>query len=282
MIDGATRDNGTRCGPAASPLPCRYSRPADRNDVFNEWSFNLGLAHDITTTQTLIINAAHGFRPPQLAELYRLQAGQVVTDIDSERLDSIELGWRGALGTFNYQFVAFHMEKSDVIFQDAQRRNVGNAETEHQGIEYSVAWQIAERWSFASDGTWARHRYTSADALQGLAPGLSIKGNDIDTAPRVMGSARLLWQATPATAAELEWQHMGRHFLEPTESFDYPGHDLLNLRITHTFTPAIQAALRITNLADEDYAERADFAFGDYRYFTGEPRSVFVEANWTF
>jgi iron complex outermembrane recepter protein len=282
MLDGATRDNGSRCGSALAPLPCRYSRPADRNDVFNDASFHLGYSHALSETQTLILNIAHGFRPPQTAELYRLQAGQVVTDIDSERLDSIELGWRGSIGTIDYQLVAFHMEKQDVIFQDAQRRNVGNAETEHAGMEYSVSWKLAEHWALSSDGTWARHRYTSADALQGLPAGQSIKGNDIDTAPRVIASTRLLWQATPRTVAELEWQHMGRHYLEPTETFDYPGHDLLNLRVTHEFSDRLHGAIRFTNLSDEDYAERADFAFGDYRYFVGEPRSVYIEGGWTF
>ena len=32
----------------------------------------------------------------------------------------------------------------------------------------------------------------------------------------------------------------------------------------------------MTNLTDEDYAERADFAFGNFRYFIGEPRSAYV------
>ena len=36
----------------------------------------------------------------------------------------------------------------------------------------------------------------------------------------------------------------------------------------------------VTNLSDEEYAERADYAFGDYRYFIGEPRSLFVDIGW--
>jgi outer membrane receptor protein involved in Fe transport len=29
-----------------------------------------------------------------------------------------------------------------------------------------------------------------------------------------------------------------------------------------------------TNLLDQGYAERADYGFGNYRYFVGEPRSA--------
>ena len=36
-------------------------------------------------------------------------------------------------------------------------------------------------------------------------------------------------------------------------------------------------ALRLTNLLDDRYAERADFAFGNYRYFPGAGRRISVE-----
>jgi iron complex outermembrane recepter protein len=36
------------------------------------------------------------------------------------------------------------------------------------------------------------------------------------------------------------------------------------------------------NLTDVDYAERADIAFGNYRYFVGEPRSVFLSMAYLF
>jgi hypothetical protein len=36
----------------------------------------------------------------------------------------------------------------------------------------------------------------------------------------------------------------------------------------------------ILNLLDEDYAERADFGFGSYRYFVGQPRRLLVSAIW--
>jgi outer membrane receptor protein involved in Fe transport len=44
--------------------------------------------------------------------------------------------------------------------------------------------------------------------------------------------------------------------------------------------PRWRASLRITNLLDEDYAERADFGFGQYRYFVGEPRGAYLEISY--
>ncbi len=280
MIDGATRDDGSPCGPPGRPAPCRYSRPGDSRDSFTEWSWNAGLVHSLGADQDLILNAGRGFRPPQTAELYRLQAGQLTTDIQPEQADSIEAGLRGRFGPADYSLVAYAMEKHEVIYQDADRRNVSGARTKHRGFEYSAGLQLGESWRLSADGTVAAHRYDSADPLQGLPAGTDIKGNDIDTAPRNFSSVRLSWEANSKTSAELEWQHMGRYFLEPTQSFDYPGHDLLHLRVRHTVAPGWSVTARLSNLLDEDYAERADYAFGDYRYFVGEPRELFLEIAW--
>jgi hypothetical protein len=39
-------------------------------------------------------------------------------------------------------------------------------------------------------------------------------------------------------------------------------------------------SLRVTNALDVRFADRADFAFGTYRYFPGRPRAIFAELAW--
>jgi outer membrane receptor protein involved in Fe transport len=39
--------------------------------------------------------------------------------------------------------------------------------------------------------------------------------------------------------------------------------------------------LRIDNLFDTAYADRADFAFGNYRYFPARGRAFFVSFDYT-
>ena len=104
-------------------------------------------------------------------------------------------------------------------------------------------------------------------------------GNDIDTAPRTLGSLRLGWTGD-FLLAEAEWVHQGEYYLTAQELQDYPGHDLLNLRASWAVTPNWTTTLRLNNLTDERYADRADFAFGDYRYFPGRDRELFFEIAW--
>ena len=64
-------------------------------------------------------------------------------------------------------------------------------------------------------------------------------------------------------------------------SFRYPGHSIANLRAGIGLSPAVEAVLRLNNLTDRDIADRADYAFGDYRYFPGRGRELFVEFRYT-
>ena len=75
---------------------------------------------------------------------------------------------------------------------------------------------------------------------------------------------------------------MDSYYLEPENKHQYDGHSLFNLRVAGRINPAWGASLRITNLLDEDYAERADFGFGEYRYFVGQPRGAYLEINYQF
>ena len=47
-----------------------------------------------------------------------------------------------------------------------------------------------------------------------------------------------------------------------------------------TFSPAWRATARLDNLTDVAYADRADYAFGTYRYFPGRRRTLFLELAW--
>jgi outer membrane receptor protein involved in Fe transport len=75
---------------------------------------------------------------------------------------------------------------------------------------------------------------------------------------------------------------MGSYYLEPDNEHKYDGHSLLNLRVSSQLGPRWSGNLRLTNLLDEDYAERADFGFGEYRYFVGQPRGLYVEISYQF
>ncbi len=272
MLDGDTRDDGTACMPA-----CLIYRPADRSDSFTNLAPNLGLLFRVDEHTTIYSTLTRGFRAPQAAELYRLQAGQHTADLSSEHMDSLELGWRWQTEAVRLSAAAFAMRKADYIFQDSNRFNVSGGRSRHVGLELGLDAHSGTGFYASLAGTWARQTYGFSKQISG---GETItKGNDIDTAPRTLGSLRLGWNIEP-WLAEAEWAHQGAYFLTAGEGPEYGGHDLLNLRTAWQITPAWRATVRLNNVTDRLYADRADFAFGNYRYFPGREREAFVELAW--
>ena len=275
MLAGRTKADGTACGRGG----CRYSRPESGKDDFNNWSSNLGAQLKLSDTHSTFLRVARGFRAPQATELYRLQRAQQITDLDSESVDSVELGITGNTDSLSYKVAVYHMEKDNVIFRDSDFFNVSNGETEHQGIELELDYKINSDWSLAVSATQARHTYLNSIELSGV----DIRGNDIDTAPRNFGSARLAWTPDSTKTVELEWQSMGSYQLNPENLHQYEGHDIVHLRAGWNVSESMRVYANISNLTDEHYAERADYTrFSQERYFPGTPRSmqVGVELAW--
>jgi iron complex outermembrane recepter protein len=273
MLPGNTRDDGVEC-----PGGCLYSRPEDRSDRFDNLAPKLSIGWRPAARQLAWAAARRGFRAPQATELYRLQSGQAVADLASERIDSLELGWRGYAGPFGWEIAGFHMDKRNYIFRDGDGFNVADGRTRHVGLEIALQWQLTARLRVETDQAFARHTWRF-DRDVGRGEVIS-SGRDTDSAPRRFGSTRLAWEGPAHMGAELEWISMGGHWLNAANTARYPGHDLLHLRLARPLSERVHLALRVHNLTDTAYAERADFAFGEYRYFPGRDRTLFIELGW--
>lgn len=276
MSDGNLTAAGAPCAP---PGGCLYFRPSDRKDTFETFTPQLGVSYRWLPHHTLYVTAVSGYRAPESTELYRIQRQQSTATPQEEKIQSIELGMRGNAGMFAYDIAVFTMRKDDLILRESNGLNLSDGRTKHRGVEYELALAPLESLRFSISGTHAKHTY---DFTASIAGGENIvAGRDIDTAPRNLWNARAAWQPVDGLSTELEWQHVGGYWADAANTARYEGHNLLNLRIAYEFLDAWQVTARAINLADRAYADRADFAFGNYRYFPGRGRTVFVEARYT-
>ena len=273
MLDGNTDQNGVPCGFGG----CLYNRPADRKDEFTNVGPRLSLAWRPDEASTAWLGLSRGFRPPEATELYRLQRGQDVADLDSEQINGAELGYRRLGETFSLELTSFWMDKDDVILRDAFGFNVSGGRTRHKGVEYGFDWRPRGGLSLGASGTFARHTYRFSGAIE---QGERVtSGDDVDTAPRQLHNVRLGYGGD-AWRGELEWVYVDEYWANAANTARYPGHDLLNLRLSWSPLETLGLTLRVTNLTDRAYADRADFAFGNFRYFPGRGRAAFLEVAW--
>lgn len=260
----------------------RYLRLADRDDAFDTLAPHAGWVFDVSDSVSLFGRVARGVRVPQTAELYRLQPGQSVEGIELETLDSAETGLRLDVGgAAQLELTGYVMRKDNVILRDANGLTVTGAKTRHHGIELDGVWSITDTLSLSGAVSWAVHEY---DFNGGAGSGSEriIEGARIDTAPEWLSSLRLLWRPVDRVLVETEWAHVSEYFADAGNTALYDGHDLLHLRLSRDINDQVRISLAVRNLLDERYAERADFAFGRYRYFPGEPRTLSLSAGLSF
>ena len=268
-IVGNTRDDGTACGFGG----CLYTRPASREDSFTNVGVRLGLEKD-TAAGLLYANVSRGFRPPQVTELYRLRGGQSIADLDSEDLTALETGFKNE----NISVAVFAERTRNFLFRDSEAFNVSDGRTRSMGVEFSGQRQVG-RHEFQLAATYAKHEYdftrdADADGREEIT-----NGNELDSAPRWIAHAAWRTAISDSLKHELEVNRVGSHFVNAANTARYKGHYAVNWRLQWQASASTEISLRVMNLLDEQYADRADFAFGSYRYFPAMPRQVYLGAR---
>ena len=275
MLSGRTRDDGTECGFGG----CRYSRPPSDVNSFTATSPKLAATYQFTDSLQGFTSLAFGYRAPQATELYRLQRNQQVADLDTEQVRSAEIGIRYNTDDIYVQLAGYVMDKDNVIFRDSDFFNVSGGETRHRGVELESNWQISQNVSARIATSYAIHEYAN-DRLSG---GINIRNNLIDSAPRFTGNAQLNWQVMDTVATNLELHWVSSYYMDPENLNEYEGHEIVNWRVNWQVSNELDLAVRVLNLFDERYAERADFTvFSGERYFPGRPRSYWLTAQWYY
>lgn len=261
---------------ADSVAVCRFVRPDDQTRSFTNVSSSASALYSFTQNLNVYAKLSQGYRAPQVTELFRLQNNQEVADIDNESINAVELGLKFKNEQVTAHLAWYDFAKRDVIFQNTERQNVTGAATDHSGLEFELRYRWSPKLFVNGHISYAKHLYASNSALVSS----NIKGNQIDTAPNWMSKWQLNYQAHDSWLFGVSWQYMSEYYLDPQNSAEYDGHHLIDAFARYSVNQRLQVQLNMFNLADNQYAERADFAFGNYRYFVGQARRVFLNLRW--
>jgi len=289
LADNVTLDIGARAeytdytydNKASNGRSGRFIREADRSDDFLTITPKASLRYSFNEGNMVYARAARGSRAPQVTDLYSVQLNQVAGEAEVETLDSLEAGFKGQIGIFSTELAAFTMWKDNFFFRNANGFNVVNGKTRHNGVELSFTGALTDWLTISGDGTLAEHTYDFTETVGSAANNITA-GDRVDTAPDTLAHIRATVIPIETIQAEIEWRHVGRYFTNPGNTAEYPGHDIFVLRGRYDVTDEITLFSRIDNLFDTRYADRADFAFGNERYFPGRPRTLFFGLSSEF
>lgn len=249
----------------------------NRSDNYTDVSIKTAISYLLNDSNALFANFSRGNRAPQVTDLYRIQSNQIPGGAESEKLDSFEIGLRGSIASLEYELVGYTMEKENYFFRDSQGFNVENGKTDHQGIELSYFIDLGKNFEISGSASFSKHKYNFDHTPNGIR-----NGNIIDSAPKDLANTRFSYLFSEIGKVEVEWVRVGGYPVDEKNTHFYEGHDIFNLRIQGSLNETTTIALKIANITDERYANRADFAFGSYRYFAGHEREFHFSLNKRF
>ena len=258
----------------------RFIRLADRNDDFFVITPKASLRHEVSEALNIYARAARAARAPQTVDLYSVQLNQIGGEAEVETLDSLEAGIKYNKHGLNFDAAVFSQWKDNFFFRNSDGLSVANGKTKHEGIEVSFSAGLTDWLNLSGDGTLARHRYDfddvnlNGDGSVDLSNSIT-DGDRVDTAPDTLLNLRLTMRPHTRFMTEIEWRHVGSYFTDPGNTQSYDGHDLFVLRSSFDVTDNFRIFGRVDNLFDINYADRADFAFGNERFFPGRPQTLF-------
>lgn len=251
----------------------RFLRLDDQTNRFVTASPKFSLRHELNDDASVYLSYARGARPPQTTDLYRLQINQTGDTARPEQIDAFEVGLRAEVGErINLELAGFWMDKRNYFFRDADGFNVANGKTRHLGVEADVTIALHETLTLESALTYAAHTYRFDRPTGRMTESITF-GDDVDSAPRVIANTRLAWRPVDGFRVEAEWVSLGAYFTDAANDNKYDGHNLLHVRAEANLSETLAAYVSVYNVTNALYAERADFAFGNDRFFPGEERT---------
>ena len=275
----------------------RQQRPESQSIEYDHLSPKAGIIFNISELQDVYLNYRHGFRAPSVGNLFRAGSNTQTTDLKPVKTDSIEIGLRGLLAhQFAYEIAFYHMEKTDdivtVINNEDNRQSVNAGETTHQGIELGFRGPVFQDFSFNTSFSYTNQEYGDFSytyfcfSCSPQTQETNFDGNDVGKAPKTLGNLSLRYepQNNQKLMIEIELEHVGKYYTDETNTQEYSGHDLFNVRTQYQVTPNLKLYGRIQNLTDKRYSTYTSNQVGSdaISYRPGAPLTVFTGVRAQF
>lgn len=255
--------------------------------TFNEWSGSAGLSYRYRPQHQAYINTGTAFETPTFSEFANPTGGGFNPAVEPQKAWNREIGLRGYIEplAMDYDLALFSVRVRDelVPYDEGGRTFYQNAgDTNRDGLELALGWQLADRWRLDSALTLARYEFDKF-----ATPSERFDGNRIPGLPEQTWVNQLTWENLDQRFATLETEYIGDLVADNANATEVDSYWLLNLRVGDGWQLSggtrLSAYLGLRNLLDEEhYANvRLNGTFG--RFYEPAPgRSVYGGVELSF
>ncbi|MDH5446250.1 MAG: TonB-dependent receptor [Gammaproteobacteria bacterium] len=260
-----------------------YRQLADTTVSYHNLSTKLGTSLQLSANDALYLAYREAFRAPSEGQIFRPGSSTNTTNLKPVKIANREIGLRGRHASWNYDLSVYSMVKRDdiITFEHANgpRETVNAGKTLHEGVELGIGVDISEQLSFDIAASYAEHRYEN---WVQKSTSKDYSGKEMPAAPRQIMSARLGYKPDFMNdgLVELEWDKLGRYWMDNDNTTQYEGHNLYNLRLNYPISKKLELYGRLMNLGDKRYATNAAVSSGQAQYAPGIPRTYYIGLSY--
>lgn len=249
------------------------------NNYFKNWAPKFGLTYNRPSWGGYF-NYSKGFVPPQITEIYNAIR---VPYLLPQHFSNLEIGNWIRIPNGYIEWSLYQLNGKNEIISvrqpDGVNLNQNTGQTKHYGIEYQFKYHFHPLIQVHFNGTNAKHIYINT-----LLKGTDISNKEMVAAPRFFSNLSLLSQWNNTLSSSIEWQHQSKYFMDEINSTQYPGFNVLNLRINYSIKNHA-LWLQCMNLTNQFYATMATKNFSvkgnnGYAYYLGDNRTIALGWRW--
>ncbi|SEM64598.1 Outer membrane receptor proteins, mostly Fe transport [Chitinophaga rupis] len=216
-------------------------------------------------------NYSQGYVPPQVSELFN---SVKVPYLQPQTFFNYEAGgWFSLLEHKLYaDWSVYLMNGANEIISvredDGTFQNQNAGKTRHRGVEYGITYRPSQQWMFRVSATNAKHTFTDY-----VEKGADVSGNEMSAAPHFISNTEVMYHPAfiKGFRIGMEWQHLGKYWMDNANTQSYSGFDLVNLRTGYT-VGRCEVWVNALNLFNKYYSTFASKSAYGYSYNLGDPR----------
>ena len=246
----------------------------------DELSYSGAITYALGSADRIYARVSNSFESPTVNELANPMGGGFNPALEAASAVNRELGLKGLHDTLRYDIAVYSIDLDDELLSyqlpdepgRTYYRNIG--ESSRDGIETSLAWQLAPAWRVDASYSYARNRFDRYSL-----DGTDYADNEIPGLPRHLGFVELAWRPG-RWSARVNARAVGSFYADDANQVRVPGVVLTNLRVAYRLPLAkmeITPYFGVDNLFDRAHFDNIRINASAQRYFEPGPgRTIFA------
>ncbi|AQT09872.1 TonB-dependent outermembrane receptor [Pseudomonas protegens] len=254
----------------------RAGTRTDRSLTGGNWRAGLVFA----VTDQLSLYGQYSTSEDGVSNLISLNPSQLQMDLTEAKQTEFGLKQQFWNGRGEWTLAAYHIVKKKLLTTDPVTRlaqQVGQQSAD--GLETSLELALDHGWQVSANASLVRAEYDDFDeVVSGKA--VSRAGNRPTNVPRRTANLWLNKALAPSLEAGMGLRYVDARYANTANSVDVPGYTVLDANLGWQALPDVRLGLQVNNLLDRRYAAAQQNS--GQQWLMGEPRSLFVTADYSF